>query len=112
VPGVGEGAGTRSALTPVHGGTAWTTYQLTPQVRLGGGLNARSSQAPNRNPPGVVAPSFVTAEILAEYAFSEAVAFKLNVTNLSNKLYADALYTGHYIPGAPRLAQVTMTARF
>ena len=32
--------------------------------------------------------------------------------NLSNKYYADTLYRGHYIPGAGRLVQVNMTARF
>jgi len=111
-PGVGEGAGTRSALTPRHSGTVWTTYQLTPALRLGGGLNARSSQTPNRNPAGIVAPSFVTADLLGEYTLNDAVAFKLNVNNLTNKLYADSLYTGHYVPGAARSVQLTMTARF
>lgn len=110
--GVGEGAGTRSSLTPRHSGTVWSTYQVTKQVRLGGGLNARSSQTPNRNPAGVVAPSFVTGDLLAEYALSEAVGFKLNVTNVTNERYADSLYTGHYIPGLGRTVQVTMTARF
>jgi len=112
VAGVGEGAGTRSSLTPRHSGTVWSTYQVTKQVRLGGGLNARSSQTPNRNPAGVVAPSFFTGDLLAEYALNEAVAFKLNVTNVTNELYADSLYTGHYIPGLGRTVQVTMTARF
>jgi catecholate siderophore receptor len=112
VDGVGEGAGTRSSLTPRHSGTIWTTYQLTKAFRLGAGLNARSSQAPNRNPAGIVAPKFVTADALAEYTLNEQVAFKLNVTNLTNKYYADALYTGHYIPGAPRSIQLTMAARF
>ena len=112
VAGVGEGEGTRSSLTPRHSGTVWTTYQLTPQVRLGGGLNARSAQTPNRNPAGVVAPSFVTGDLLAEYQLTEAVAFKLNVSNVTNKLYADSLYTGHYVPGAARNVQVTMSARF
>lgn len=112
VDGVGEGAGTRSAMTPRHSGTIWTTYQITKALRLGGGLNARSSQTPNRNPAGIVAPSFVTGDLLAEYMLSEQVAFKLNATNVTNKLYADALYTGHYIPGAGRSIQLTMTARF
>jgi catecholate siderophore receptor len=112
VDGVGEGAGTRSALTPRHSGTIWSTYQVTPSLRFGAGLNARSSQTPNRNPAGIVAPRFVTGDLLAEYAFSEAILFKLNVTNVTDKLYADALYTGHYIPGAGRAAQLTMTARF
>ena len=112
VDGVGEGAGTRSALTPRHSGTVWTTYQIVRAFRIGGGLNARSSQTPNRNPPGIVAPKFVTADAMAEYTLNDQVGFKLNVTNLTNKYYADALYTGHYIPGAPRSVQLTMTARF
>jgi len=111
-PGVGEGEGTRSAMTPRHSGTIWTTYQVTPSIRLGGGLNARSSQTPNRNPAGIVAPSFVTGDLMAEYTLNEAVAFKLNATNITDKLYADSLYTGHYIPGAGRTVQLTMTARF
>lgn len=112
VDGVGEGAGTRSSLTPRHSGTIWTTYQITKAFRFGGGLNARSSQTPNRNPAGIVAPRFVTGDLLAEYALNEQVGFKLNVTNVTDKLYADALYTGHYIPGAGRSVQLTMTARF
>jgi len=111
-PGFGEGAGTRSALTPRHSGSLWSTYQFTPQWRVGGGLNARSSQTPNRNPAGIYAPKFVTADLMAEYTVSDAVAVKLNVTNVTNKLYADSLYTAHYIPGAPRSVQMTLTTRF
>lgn len=112
VPGVGEGEGTRSSLTPRHSGTIWSTYQLTERFRFGAGLNARSSQTPNRNPAGIVAPRFVTGDLLAEYAFSEQIAFKFNLLNVTNKLYADSLYTGHYIPGQPRTFYVTMAARF
>ena len=108
----GELEGQRPSMTPRHSGTIWTTYQVTKAVRLGGGLNARSSQTPNRNPAGIVAPRFVTGDLLAEYTMSDAIAFKLNVTNVTNKLYADSLYTAHYIPGAGRSVQLTMTARF
>lgn len=111
-PGVGEGAGTRSSLTPKHSGTIFATYQLTPKFRFGGGLNFRGEQTPNRNPVGIVADSFVTADLLAEYKFTPDVALKLNVTNVTNKLYADSLYTGHYVPGFGRLVQLTMTAKF
>ena len=108
----GELEGQRPSLTPRHSGTLFTTYQLTPELRIGGGLNARSGQTPNRNPPGIVAPSFVTGDLMAEYAFSKEIAFKVNVINVTNKLYADSLYTGHYIPGQPRTFYGTMTARF
>jgi len=108
----GELVGDRPSLTPRHSGTIWTTYQITKALRFGGGLNARSSQTPNRNPAGIVAPSFVTGDLMAEYTLNEGVVFKLNVNNVTNKLYADSLYTGHYIPGLGRKVQLTMTTRF
>jgi len=111
VAGVGEGAGTRSSLTPKHSGTVWATYQVTSQLRLGAGVNFRSEQTPNRN-PGWAAPSFVTADVMAEYAFSDKFTLKANVTNVANKLYADALYSGHYIPGVGRVYALTASVKF
>jgi catecholate siderophore receptor len=108
----GEREGDRPSMTPRHSGSIFTTYQLTPALRLGGGVNARSSQTPNRNPAGIVAPKFATVDLIAEYAFSPQVAFKLNVINLADKLYADSLYTAHYIPGQARTVYATVTARF
>ena len=61
---------------------------------------------------GIVAPSFVTGDLLAEYTVSQQVAFKLNVLNVTDKLYADSLYTGHYIAGQPRTVYASMTLRF
>ena len=49
---------------------------------------------------------------MAEYTLNEQVSFKANLNNVTNKLYADALYRGHYIPGSGRNCQVSMTARF
>jgi catecholate siderophore receptor len=107
-----EGQGTRPSLTPRYSGTLWTTYALTPQLRIGGGLNARSSQQPNRN-PGFYAPRFITADLMAEYAVvPETLIFKLNVNNVANKRYADALYTAFYVPGAGRLVNLTGSYKF
>ena len=110
VAGVGEGAGTRSSLTPKHSGTVWATYKITPQFRVGAGLNFRSEQTPNRN-PGWSAASFATADLMAEYTY-DRYTIKANVSNVTNKLYADGLYTGHYIPGAGRIYQVTASVKF
>lgn len=103
--------GDRPGLTPRHSGSLWTTYRVTPKLRLGGGINYRGEQ----NPEGarhVTARSFVTADIMAEYTISDMWSLKLNITNVMDKLYADSLYRGFYAPGAPRAVQLTAKATF
>ena len=106
---IGETVGQRPGLTPRHSGTMWTTYQLNSRWRLGGGLNARSSDRPQQST--IVAPRFVTADVMAEYVAGPAT-FKLNITNITDKLYADMLYRGHYIAGKPRTVQLTTSVKF
>ncbi|MGE0348597.1 TonB-dependent receptor [Hydrogenophaga sp.] len=107
----GERVGDRPALTPEHSGTVWSTWQLTPKWRVGAGLNFRGKQKPTRSEFHV--PSYVTADLMAEYKFDfDRVVLKANLTNIENKLYADQLYPGHYIPGAGRTLQVTASVKF
>lgn len=103
--------GDRPALTPKHSGSLWSTYALTPQLRLGAGLNYRGQQNPEgaRN---VTADSFTTVDAMLEYSFNENTSVKLNVSNLTDALYADTLYRGFYAPGAARAAQLTLKTRF
>lgn len=105
----GETVGQRPGLTPEHSATLWSTYKLSPKWRVGGGLNARSSDTPQQS--SIRAPGFVTADLMAEYDMGPLV-FKLNVSNLTDTLYADVLYRGHYIQGKPRTVQLTTTAKF
>lgn len=110
---VGNRAGDRPGLSPKHSGTVWTTYQITPQWRVGGGLNFRSAQAPaDVTAPSWEAPAFTTADLMAEYAISDRFIVKANLTNITDKLYGESLYRGHYIPGAGRMLQVALTAKF
>ncbi len=106
-----EKEGSRPSLTPRVSATLWNTYQLNAQWRVGAGLNHRGAQTPNRN-PGWEAPAFTTADVMAEYRYDEQLTVKGNVSNLTNKLYADQLYSGHYVPGAGRLVQVTGSYKF
>ncbi|WP_374370586.1 TonB-dependent receptor [Piscinibacter sp.] len=105
----GEVEGSRPAMTPRHSGTFWTTYRLSPQWRVGGGLTARSGTRPYL--AAFYAPSFVTGDLMAEYTAGD-LSFKLNVTNVTDKLYADQLYRGHYVPGKARTVQLTTSIRF
>ncbi|HEY1092667.1 MAG TPA: TonB-dependent receptor [Burkholderiaceae bacterium] len=107
-----EGLGARPSLTPQYSGTVWSAYKLNAKWRIGAGLNARSGQQPNRN-PGFYAPKFVTGDLMAEYTvLDDELTLKLNVSNVADKLYADTLYTGHYIPGAGRVVALTASYKF
>ncbi|MBT9493835.1 MAG: TonB-dependent siderophore receptor [Paucibacter sp.] len=110
-PGI-EAQGSRPSLSPRHTGTLWSTYQLTAALRVGAGLNARSAQTPNRH-PGWSAPAFVTGDLMAEYAVLPGkFTLKANLSNVTDKLYADSIYTGHYVPGAGRTLAVTGSLKF
>jgi catecholate siderophore receptor len=74
-------------------------------------LNLRGLQTPNRN-PGWEVPSWVTMDVMAEYQVNDKFTLKANISNLTDKLYADQLYSGHYIPGAGRLVQLTASLKF
>lgn len=109
----GEVQGSRPSLSPRYSGSLWTAYQVLPQLRLGAGLNARSGQTPIRNPAGIYAPKFVTADLMAEYTvIPEQLLFKLYVSNVANKLYADQLYSSFYVPGTGRVTSLTGTYKF
>ena len=103
--------GDRPALTPKHSASLWTTYRVAAMWRVGLGLNYRGKQNPegNRN---LVAKAFTTVDAMVEYTMDENTSVKLNVTNLTDELYADSLYRGFYAPGAPRAVQVTLKHRF
>ncbi|AEG93520.1 TonB-dependent receptor [Ramlibacter tataouinensis] len=103
--------GDRPALTPRHSGSLWTTYRILPKLRVGAGVNYRGSQNPEgaRN---IRADSFYTVDAMAEYSFTEMVSARLNLTNLTDELYADGLYRGFYTPGTPRRAELTLKTLF
>ena len=103
--------GDRPGLTPRHSGSLWTSYRLLPKLRLGLGANYRSSQNPDGN-RAVKAAGFVTWDAMAEYSFTDATTLRLNVSNLTDKLYADTLYRGFYGPGQPRRIQLTLKHLF
>ena len=103
--------GDRPALTPKHSASLWTTYRVAPQWRLGLGLNYRGEQNPEGN-RAVTAKAFTTVDAMAEYTLDANQSFKLNVTNLTDELYANTLYRGFYAPGAARQVQLSYKVLF
>lgn len=103
--------GDRPALTPKHSSSVWMTYRILPELRIGAGATYRGRQ----NPDGqrlLSADSFTVFDAMAEYTINDTWSAKLNVINLTDRLYADSLYRGFYAPGAPRRVELTLKAMF
>lgn len=103
--------GDRPALTPKHSLSAWTTYRIASQWRVGLGMTYRGEQ----NPEGqrtVLAKSSTIWDGMVEYVVDERTTVKFNVSNITDKLYADALYRGFYTPGAPRKLMLSVKTVF
>lgn len=113
----GAGLGSRVGLTPKNTGSAWLSYQLTPQIRVAGGVRGASQNRPLQGGSGAAsvtskAPGYVAGDIMAEYKFSPDLYTQVNVTNVTNKLYGDQLYPGFVILGEPRSFKWTVGMRF
>ncbi|MBX9836177.1 MAG: TonB-dependent receptor, partial [Burkholderiaceae bacterium] len=58
------------------------------------------------------AKSFATLDAMVEYSFDDKTSLKLNISNVTDTLYADTLYRGFYGAGAARAVQLTLKSRF
>lgn len=101
----------------------WTTYKLSEQVTAGFGLYytgkryVSDSQSVNGQPvkfdasKARYAPAYTRADAMLSYE-ERKFKVRLNVNNLTNEKYYDALYGGHASAAAPREAQVTVSYKF
>ncbi len=103
----------------------WTTYKLSSHWKLGGGLEAKGDRY-GYNPSTTLATQFVNGEfqpnVLPGYMRLDAMltyeekkwAVRLNVKNLLDKTYYDALYdNGSFsVPGNRRTVIVTTEYKF
>lgn len=109
--------GSRVGMTPKHSGSVWLSYQATAKLRLAGGVNGAAENRSLQGQTGAAstqtyAPGYMVADMMGEYKFTPDTYAQLNVTNLSNKLYADQLYPGFAISGTPRTIKLTLGTRF
>lgn len=109
--------------TPKKTANIWTTYKVTDKVTAGVGLYytgkryAADSQSVNGQPvkfdasKARFAPSYVRADAMLSYE-ERKYNVRLNVNNLTNKKYYDALYGGHASAAAPREVQLTVGYKY
>lgn len=120
-----EYTGKRARNTPRYTANLWTTYRIAGPWKIGGGFEAKGDrEAFNPSGAGAVptlngayhpntAPAYVRWDAMAAYE-QKAWALRLNVKNLFDKLYYDALYdNGPFtIPGQRRAVILTTELKF
>ncbi|MGI4983970.1 MAG: TonB-dependent receptor, partial [Janthinobacterium lividum] len=110
----GDGTqGHTPANTPRNTATLWTTYSLTHAWSLGGGMNYMSGRyASNTN--YVKVGGYTRYDAMLAY-HQHRYDVQLNLLNLTNKSYYDALIPsdgGRAVPGAGRTLLATVKYRF
>ena len=107
--------GLNPGLTPNRQANLWTTYRLGDKWRVGGGLNHVGSQGPssaNAVALGNRAPAYTKLDALVEYRINQDNIVKLNIDNLTNKVYYSSLYQGWPTQSALRTIRATLTTKF
>jgi catecholate siderophore receptor len=105
------------SYTPKQAFTAWTSYTLPAGLKIGGG--ARFNDRLLRGTDGAVgtpayADSYWVFDAMAAYQVSRNLELRLNLYNLTDKVYVAAINKSgyRYVPGTPRAASLTATVSF
>jgi catecholate siderophore receptor len=120
-----EYAGKPARNAPTYTVNLWTTYQLTPQWKVGGGVEAKAErQGANPSGSGPVptlngayhpntAPAYTRWDAMASYEQAKWTV-RLNVKNVFDQLYYDAIYDngGFAVPGPRRTVIATAEYKF
>jgi len=100
-------------LTPTFSGSIWSTYRVSDQLTLGGGIRHTDDVFVNAANT-ITAPGYQILDALAQYAVNSHLNLRLNVNNLTNETYIRNVNNngGRYNPGFPRSVIVTTNVGF
>lgn len=107
------------ANTPEHSFSLFTTYQVLPKLRLGGGVYYQSkSWGGNQGGAGgganrIYAPSWTRLDLFAAYDVNDRTSLQLNVQNATDEEYILRTNGVHHADPAPaRQAILTLNLRY
>ena len=98
-------------LMPRHNANLWTTYDITDQITLGGGVNTMSGI---RSSQGIKGGGYATVDAMAAWRITPKLQAQLNVDNLFNRHYYTRVGSQNTfnIPGAERSVMATVRYDF
>lgn len=88
-------------LMPKYSANLWTTYQVTPELTIGGGVNAMSGITSSA---GMHAGGYATFDAMAAYRFTPKLKLQINADNIFNRHYYARVGSANTfnIPGSER----------
>ena len=90
----------------------WTAVLVTDKIQLGTGGQFSGRRFATNTEPIKSVPGYWTFDAMGRYLWSGYVSFKLNLTNLTDKYYYDAIHPWHVIPGAGRTATFAINLHY
>jgi catecholate siderophore receptor len=98
--------------TPKHSFSFFTEYNLGNGFEVGGGGQYVSSRLAQNTAPLKAVPGYWTFDVMAKYDLSDRMSVQLNVNNIFDKYYYEALHPWHVVPGAARTALLSLNFRY
>ena len=98
---------------PDHTLSLWTTYQVNDKFGYGIGFTRQGDSNISNNKPGLILPEYTRVDLAAYYDVSEDLAIRLNIENLTDKVYFPHSHSTHQASvGEEVNARLSITRRF
>ena len=108
--------GYRLQNAPEHAAKLWSTYDLTEDWTVGGGIQYVGNRTVQSGPDPAgflqIVPGYWTMDLMARYKLTETVALQANIKNLNNAYGYDGIDNNHVVPLAGRSVLFTVTTQF
>lgn len=97
---------------PKNSMSLFTQYRVNEDFAFGGGATMLSARYATNVAPVKIVPGYWTFDVFARYNVNEKISLQLNVNNIFDKYYYDAIHPFHILPGAARTALLTLNFRY
>lgn len=104
--------------TPENSFNLWTAYDVTPRLRVGGGVqfvDERTSNIAQSATTGnfvITAPSYTVGDVFAAYALTDTLTLRANIYNITDEFYFQSFQSAQSIPAPARSAVLSLEVKF
>ncbi|MGZ5615607.1 MAG: TonB-dependent receptor [Methylobacter sp.] len=103
--------GKRSINVPENSGVVWTSYNITPQWEVGGGIFMASSRFTD-SVNEVALPGYARLDATVAYHPTKYLDIQANAFNLLDKVYYESGQANSALPGVPLSGQLTVRVKY